>query len=57
MSAKRPKNWAGFQAAKIASINEPGLANEEVILEALAFESETKDARKFAEAMSAESVT
>ncbi len=51
---KRPKTWEDFQAAKLASINDPGLQNEEAMLEALSFERESRDARIWQEAIAAE---
>ena len=51
---KRPRTWDDFQAAKIASIGEPGLDHEAAMLEALSFERESQDARLWREAIAAE---
>lgn len=53
----RPRNWSSFQAAKLTSINEPGPLAETKMLEALAFERESRDARLFREALAAERIS
>ena len=54
---RRPKDWASFQAAKIASIAEPGLDHEAAMLEALSYERQSEDAKIWSEAIEAERVS
>ncbi|MCZ6718334.1 MAG: hypothetical protein O6944_04160 [Gammaproteobacteria bacterium] len=51
------RNWAEVNSSKIEAINNPGPSGEAALLRALHFQRYSKDAAKFSEAMSAESVT
>ena len=51
------KNWAEFNSAKIEAINNPGPSGEAALLRALHFQRYSKDAAKFYEAMSVESMS
>ena len=51
------KNWAEVNSAKIEAINNPGPASEAAILQALHYQRYSRDAAKFSEAMSAESLS
>ena len=51
------KNWAEVKSAKIEAINNPGPKGEPGLIKALNFQKHGKDAKKFSEAVAAESQT
>ena len=51
------KNWAEVNSSKIEAINNPGPSGEAALLRALHFQRYSKDAKKFSEALAAESQT